>query len=87
MNSKSLRRIEETLAAVLAQFDAPDKESVARRLVRELTLEEDGAPYPEQVAALLGRSLSAVEEFRLSVLDAALNTGGGGAAEEEEEEE
>lgn len=71
---------------MLAQFDAPDKESVARRLVGELKLEEDGDPYPEQVAALLDRDLTLEEEFKLSVLDAALNTGGGGAAEEEEEE-
>jgi hypothetical protein len=87
MSSKSARTTEKTLKAVLARFDAPDKESVARRLVRELKLEEDGEPYPEQVAALLHRDLTPEEEFRLSVLDAALNAGGGGAAEEEEEEE
>ena len=77
---------ESRLKSILIQFDKVDKEALAVRLVKELSLENDGPPYQYQVSQLLCRELTSSEEFKLSVLNSAHNAiGGGGGGEEEEE--
>ena len=66
------------LAGILERFDKTDKETLALELVRVLGLEKDGAPYRAQIGMMLGRELSADEEFKVNVLDRALRSQGGG---------
>jgi len=73
------------LARLLRRFDEIDKEELALQIVQSLNLEQDGEPYPDQVARRLSRDLSADEAFKLDVLDRILNFHTGEESEEEEE--
>lgn len=76
---------DDLLARLLRRFDETDKEELALQVVQSLGLEQDGDPYPDQVARRLNRALSADEEFKLDVLDRILNFHTGEESEEEEE--